>query len=71
MTVSQIDSFVSALKLFKEPVFHPAKASVYEELESGLRNTTAKTLHWRALRPRATPTKPKRNSIVCALVLID
>ena len=32
MTVSQIDSFVSALKLFKEPVFHPAKASVYEEL---------------------------------------
>ena len=30
MTVSQIDSFVSALKLFKEPVFHPAKASVYE-----------------------------------------
>ena len=32
MTVSQIDSFVSALKLLKEPVFHPGKASVYEEL---------------------------------------
>ena len=32
MSVSQIDSFVSALKLLKEPVFHPGKASVYEEL---------------------------------------
>lgn len=71
MTVSQIDSFVSALKLFKEPVFHPAKASVYEELGIWAQKYDRKDLHWRALRPRATPTKPKRNSIVCALVLID
>lgn len=32
MSTSQLDSFVSALKLLKEPVFHPGTSSVYEQL---------------------------------------